>query len=98
MGCPARTFDFSIKYRSGRLNGNADALSRKTWHGEPVIAEGESQCEQVEMTEMVVEQVMVETLATSAIPSEIHNRPNALIQSIEIHATAEPEGQELQPT
>ena len=91
-------FDFSIKYRSGRLNANADALSRKTWHGEPVIAEGESQCEQVEMTELVVEQVMVETLATSAIPSEIHNRPDVLIQSIEIHATAEPEGQELQST
>ena len=47
---------------------------------------------------MVVEQVMVETLATSAIPSEIHNRPNVLIQSIEIHATVEAEGQELQPT
>ena len=91
-------FDFSIKYRSGRLNANADALSRKTWHGEPVISEGESQCEQVEMTELVVEQVMVETLATSAIPIEIHNRPDMLIQSIEMRATTEPEGQELRHT
>ena len=63
-----------------------------------MIAEGESLYEQVEMTEFVVEQVRVETLATSAVPSEIHNRPDVLIQSIEIHATAEPEGQGLQPT
>ena len=26
-------FDFSIKYRSGRSNQNADSLSRKTQHG-----------------------------------------------------------------
>ena len=58
-----------------------------------MISEGESQCEQVEMTELVVEQVMVETLATSAIPIEIHNRPDVLIQSIEMRATTEPEGQ-----
>ena len=63
-----------------------------------MISEGESQCEQVEMTELVVEQVMVETLATSAIAIEIHNRPDVLIQSIEMRATTEPEGQELRHT
>ena len=41
---------------------------------------------------------MVETLATSAIPIEIHNCPDVLIQSIDIHANTEPEGQELQHT
>ncbi|KAK3741779.1 hypothetical protein QZH41_001547 [Actinostola sp. cb2023] len=31
-------FNFTIKYRSGRSNGNADALSRKTSHGEEPIS------------------------------------------------------------
>ena len=31
---------FYLKYRSGRLNANADAITRKTWHGEPVVDEG----------------------------------------------------------
>ena len=32
-------FMFTIKYRSGRSNWNADALSRKTYHGEePPVA------------------------------------------------------------
>ena len=32
-------FTFTIKYRSGRSNGNADALSRKASHGkEPPVA------------------------------------------------------------
>ena len=30
-------FDFEIKYRSGKSNGNADALSRKTNHGEGAV-------------------------------------------------------------
>ena len=38
-------FDFSIKYRSGRTNASADALSRKTWH-EPVVAVVETNSEQ----------------------------------------------------
>ena len=32
-------FDFEVKYRSGRSNANADALSRKTVHGEEVLAQ-----------------------------------------------------------
>ena len=30
-------FDFEIKYRSGKSNGNADALSRKIDHGEGAV-------------------------------------------------------------
>jgi hypothetical protein len=30
-------FNFTIKYRSGKSNANADALSRKTNHGEPLM-------------------------------------------------------------
>ena len=36
---------------------------------------------------------MMDTLATFAIHGEIHNQPHVLIQSIEIHATAERDGQ-----
>ena len=45
-------FDYEIKYRSGRSNVNADALSRKTWHGEPVSAEVNTTHVKVEMTEL----------------------------------------------
>ena len=48
-------FDLSSNYRTGQLNTNADALGLETLHGYPVIAEGESQSEQLEMTEFVVE-------------------------------------------
>ena len=33
----AAMFDFEIRYRSGKSNGNADALSRKTDHGEGAV-------------------------------------------------------------
>ena len=45
-------FDYEIKYRSGRSNVNADALSRKTWHGEPVSAEVNTTHVKMEMTEL----------------------------------------------
>ena len=62
-------FDYEIKYRSGRCNANADALSRKTWHGE--------------MTEWVVDMTVMEVLSSSVIPSEIQERHQVMMESIE---------------
>ena len=44
-------FDYEIKYRSGRCNANAYALSRKTWHGDPASAKVNTNYVKVEMTE-----------------------------------------------
>ena len=53
-------FQFTIKYRSGRSNGNADALSRKTTHG------GESGDAQLE--EMSAREAVSSSRATTSIP------------------------------
>ena len=87
-------FDFSIKYRSGRTNASADALSRKTWHGEPVVAVVETNSVAVELTELVVDQTVVGTLSTSAIPNEIQERHQVMMESVEENMTAAALGQE----
>ena len=81
-------FDFSIKYRSGRTNASADALSRKTWHREPVVAVVETNSVAVEMTELVVDQTVLDTLSTSAIPNEIQERHQVMMESVEENLTA----------
>ena len=73
-------FDYEIKYRSGRSNANADDLSRKTRHGEPV---GLSAKVKVEMTELVVDMTVMKALSSSVIPSEIQERHQVMMESIE---------------
>ena len=76
-------FDYEIKYCSGRSNVNADALSRKTWHGEPVSAEVNTNYVKVEMTELIVDITVLKALSSSAIPSEIQKRHHVMMESIE---------------
>ena len=76
-------FDYEIKYRSGHSNANADALSRKTWHGELVSAEVNTNHVKVEMTELVVNMTVTEALSSSAIPGELQERHQVMMESIE---------------
>ena len=76
-------FNYEIKYCSGRCKANADALSRKTWHGEPASAKVNTNYVKVEMTELIVDMTVMEALSSSAIPSEIQERHQVMMESIE---------------
>ena len=61
-------FNFEVKYRSGRANGNADALSRKKFHG--LEASGTSGEPAVSAQEVVMAAVLASD-GTMVVPPEV---------------------------